>query len=333
MSPELKIVILLFILVQISCDSSLGSQDDASWSVLATNYPEMRGEYAMAYDTLNKKIIAFGGRTGFRSDFQNVDETWTFDYSVPSWTKLEPSNAPPWRTNHTMTYDPKRHKTLLFGGNDFNQVFNDLWEFDYRQNEWTNLSPSNPPEARQMHGMTYVPEQDVLVLFGGRRLDGGAAFNDLWMYDYALNEWKELNPSNSPPNQDHVNLAYHTSENLLILYTGAEENRTPRTWAYNFESNNWRDLRTINIPEGDHTSLVYDEIGENLILFGSKPSSRSMRTWKFDYSENSWQDITPWLMPGEYIEHDAMVYLSNYDVFIQYGGCCSDNTMELKISR
>jgi len=303
------------------------------WSILDTNFPEMRGEYDMAYDTLNKKIIAFGGRTGFRSDFQNVDETWEFDYSVPIWTNLESINTPPWRTSHSMIYDTKRHKVLLFGGNDFNQVFNDLWEFDYQQNEWTNLFPSNSPEARQMHGMAYIPEHDVFILFGGRRLNGGAAFNDLWMYDYELNEWQELNPSNSPRVQDHVNIAYYASENKVILYTGSEDGRTPHTWAYDFDTNEWNDLNSTNTPDGDHSSLVYDEFQEKLILFGSSPSATSMRTWKFDYLENIWLDITPSSMPDIYIEHDAMVYLSNYNVFIQYGGCCSDNTMELIITK
>ena len=37
------------------------------WTQLPTrNFPEIRSEYDMAYDTFHKKIIAYGGRTGFR---------------------------------------------------------------------------------------------------------------------------------------------------------------------------------------------------------------------------------------------------------------------------
>jgi len=305
----------------------------ALWNVLGTNFPTMRGEYDMANDSSNDKIIAFGGRTGFRSDFQNVDETWSFDYSTLLWTNLEPDNSPPWRTSHTMVYDPPRNRILLFGGNDFERAYNDLWEYDYQLNSWQELSPNYPPEARQMHGMTYVQDRDIFILFGGRRVDGGAAFNDLWTYDSSTNTWKELNPSNPPPVQDHVNIAYYDAENILILFTGVETNRTPVTWAYDFETNGWLNLNSANTPDADHSNLVYDEFNEKLILFGSSQTDAGMRTWKFDYSANEWSDLTPQSMPDTHIEHDAMVYLSQYNVFIQYGGCCTDNTMELIITR
>ena len=56
-------------------------------------------------------------------------------------------------------------KILMFGGSDFTQVFNDLWEYDYNQNTWANRSTNTPPEARQMHGMVYVPDRDVVYYF------------------------------------------------------------------------------------------------------------------------------------------------------------------------
>ncbi len=33
----------------------------------------------------------------------------------------------------------------------------------------------------------------------------------------------------------------------------------------------------------------------------------------------------------ENIEHDALVYLNDFNVFIQYEGCCSDQTLELNL--
>jgi len=58
-----------------------------------------------------------------------------------------------------------------------------------------------------------------------------------------------------------------------------------------------------------------------------------MLTWIFDYSENKWTNITPNNIPYEFTEHFDMVYLNDQNVFIQYGGCCTDKTLELKIVR
>ena len=87
------------------------------------NFPLMRTDYAMAYNTHHKKIVAYGGRTGFRSDFQNVNETWAFDYTKKTWVNLEPKNSPPWRSSHTIVYDPVRDNVIMFAGNDFTKVF------------------------------------------------------------------------------------------------------------------------------------------------------------------------------------------------------------------
>ena len=292
----------------------------------------MHSMNAMAYDTLYKKIINYGGRTGF-PDFDNVNETWAFDYKSCTWTNLKPTNSPPWRSSHSMVYDGLRHKVLMFGGNDFIQAYNDLWEYDYKQNTWTKRSTTNPPEGRQMHGMVYIPDRDVVIIFGGRRSDGGASFADTWEFNCKTSVWKRLNPEKIPPVSDHVNITYDRSVNKMILFTYSQ------TWAFDFDTKNWTRLITTNAPDNDHSNLVYSEHHEKSILFGTSNSSSGMFTWIFDYSENSWTNITSNDFPTidfyvhDIIEHDAIVYLNDHNIFIQYGCCCSDQTLELNLSK
>lgn len=298
------------------------------WTQLPTrNFPEIRSEYDMAYDTFHKKIIAYGGRTGFRSDFQNVNETWAFDYDAKLWTNLVPTSTPPWRSSHSMVYDRVGRRVLMFGGDDFTRAFNDLWQYDYGENEWADISSTYSPEARQMHGMVYVPDREVVVLFGGRKSDGGAFFNDTWELDCATNSWKKLDPENKPPVTDHVNITYDVSEKKVVLFTN------PDTWAYDFDIENWTILDPSNPPDVDHSNFVYSPHSKKSVLLGSSSTSDSMFTWVFDYSDNAWTDITPPQMPGDFIEHDAMVYLDDQNVFIQYGGCCTDKTLELDLEK
>ena len=337
-----NIVMLISIILYFSCSSSreeghqpplVIEQDVATWTRLSANPPAMQGEYAMVYDTLRHYVIAYGGRTGFSTDFQNINETWAFDYQSQTWMNLEPVVSPPWRANHTMVYDLSRHKVLMFGGTNFIQVFNDVWEYDYDQNTWIERSPGNSPEARQMHGMVYLPNQDIIMMFGGRRNSGGASFNDSWEYSYTSNEWQEFFPSNSPLFQDHVNLVYDHSADKVILFTGPVGGSNPETWAYDFGSNSWTNLNPVNSPDSDHSSLVYDAYNEKTILFGNTSDSNRMVTWAFNYSENDWTNITPQSMPDVYVEHAAMVYINNYNVFIHYGGCCSNSTLELILNK
>lgn len=336
-----KITPALLMIVHFSCTSpqdagqdqpTANNPDVAAWTRLTTNSPRMHAENAMAYDTLYKKIIIYGGRTGF-PDFDDVKETWAFDYNSSTWTNLNPTQSPPWRTSHTMVYDALRHKVLLFGGNDFVRAYNDLWEYDYSQNRWTKFSTTTPPEARQMHGMVYIPGRDVVLIFGGRRSDGGASFADTWEFNGETNVWKKLNPVNIPPVSDHVNMTYDRSVNKVILYSHSQ------TWAFDLVTENWTRLMTANAPDNDHSNLVYSEHHEKSILFGNANGSNDMITWIFDYAENSWTNITSNSFPKinfyvhDIIEHDALVYLNDQHVFIQYGGCCSDQTLELNLGK
>lgn len=77
-----------------------------------------------------------------------------------------------------MAYNPILQRTLMFGGNDFTRAFNDLWGYDFKENTWRELTPENLPEPRQMHGMVFDSTNLVMIMFGGRRSDGGAAFQD-----------------------------------------------------------------------------------------------------------------------------------------------------------
>jgi len=322
-----------------SGDDQIVEESAATWTVLDVNSPNMRSGYAMAYDTDQQRIIAYGGRTGF-PNFDNINETWAFDYKSGTWENLEPANTPVWRSMHSIVYDPVGKRTLMFGGNDFTRAFNDLWEYDFDQNTWTEISPDISPTPRQMHGMIFNPDRGSVILVGGRRANGGAFFNDTWEFRSSTNTWAVLNALDVPPVSDHVNLAYYRSVQKLVLFTGPDayvlgngQVRPPSTWAYDFSTENWSNLHTATSPDGDHSSLTYDPYREKLILLGNSRSTDGMFTWEFDWAEGVWTDITPETFPDIYIEHDAMVYVADHNVFIQYGGCCSGATLELTIEK
>lgn len=330
---KLTILRALFLLVMCSFYSCMQSQNEfESWAKISTNSPSMHGENAMVYDTYNKKVINYGGRTGF-PDFNNVNETWVFDYTIKQWKNMNPKTSPPWRSSHAMTYDTSRHVSLLFGANDFTKAFNDLWTYDYNLNTWTELKTKNPPEARQMHGLVYIPDRDIVLLFGGRRSNGGSDFTDTWELDCKTMTWTKLHPKVSPTVSDHINIVYDELAKKVILYAHS------KTWTYDFEDKNWSKVNLPNSPDGGHCNMIYSDYLKKSILFGDSEKLRGMQTWSFDYNNQEWNNITPRRFPTisyythNLIEHASMVYLNDEKVIIHYGGCCSDQTLELRLNK
>ncbi len=328
----IKLIKSLVLLTVYSFLSCAYSQDEKpQWIKLSTNSPTMSAENAMVYDIYNKKIINYGGRSGF-PEFKWINETWAFDYKKSLWKNMKPANSPPWRSSHAMAYDTLRHRTLLFGGNNFSNALNDLWLYDYQSNNWTQITTSNTPEQRQMHGMVYIPDRDIIMMFGGRKSNGGASFSDTWELGCTTMTWKKLTPKRTPPVSDHINIVYDEFSKKVILYVNFE------TWAYDFNTKNWTKLIIPNTPDSGHSNFVYNTILKKSILFGDSKNSNQMHTWLFDYALKSWTDITPRYFPDidfyehEFIEHASMIYMNDKNSIIQYGGCCSKQTLELKLN-
>jgi hypothetical protein len=292
----------------------------------------MHSENAMTYDTYYQKIINYGGRTGF-PDFNDVNETWTFDYDLKRWKNMKPKASPPWRSSHAMTYDAIRHRTLLFGGNDFKKPFNDLWVYDYKLNTWTEIQTTNTPEPRQMHGLIYIQDKDIVLLYGGRRSNGGSDFTDTWELNCKTMTWTKLDTKVSPTESDHISIVYDELAKKAILYA------YHTTWTYDFEAKNWSKLNLPNTPDSDHCNMIYSPHLNKIILFGDSENFRGMQTWSLDYSNQLWSKITPRRFPKikyfthNLIEHASMVYLTDKKVIIHYGGCCSNQTLELKLHK
>ncbi len=98
--------------------------------------PEARESHSMVYDEKRKEIILFGGLT-MKIEFGQftkantiaLDDTWAWNGS--DWSLITEHAQPKPRYKHGFVYDSKRNKTILFGGYDGKEYFQDTWEFSY----------------------------------------------------------------------------------------------------------------------------------------------------------------------------------------------------------
>ena len=170
----------------------------------------------------------FGG--GSNANWANYSDLWKYDISTNLWTWMKGPNIP----NQPPVYGTKgipdpvnnpsprwcysKWKDLngnfwLFGGADFSNgnYWNNMWEFNPVLNEWTwvngpNFANSGYIGTECISAPNYVPSNrlesracwtrscDNFVVFGGIGHNNGA-YNDMWNYSVANNEWTWMSGS------------------------------------------------------------------------------------------------------------------------------------------
>ena len=79
----------------------------------AVNPPPARYWHSMAYDSIRKETIVFGGTSG-----NYRDDTWTYNFTSNTWSEQYPTVIPSARDRTAMIFDPISTATIMFGGND-----------------------------------------------------------------------------------------------------------------------------------------------------------------------------------------------------------------------
>ena len=126
--------------------------DSVSFSLLCIS------KCSLTYDSVRNKSILFGG-----SNSSGASENDTWEWDGHEWTQVA-NTGPAARRSHTLAYDSKEQRVVLFGGITNFALLNDTWEWD--GHEWTQVTDTGP-SPRQFHTMTYDEASQNVVLFGG----------------------------------------------------------------------------------------------------------------------------------------------------------------------
>src|SRR5688500_2463434 len=85
---------------------------------MLANHPSPRIQPRMAFDESTGTGVMFGGRAPDDAPTGLVyasDQTWLW-LEHRNWQQIFPAHHPPARSSHSMTYDSKRGRVLVFGG-------------------------------------------------------------------------------------------------------------------------------------------------------------------------------------------------------------------------
>lgn len=127
--------------VQEVADARTAWQDCVATEWALDLQPQPRGYHAMAADPVSKKIILFGGE----GEHGAYNDTWLYDGTTRSWTRVEPPKAPPPRLGHGMI--GFGGKVYLVGGQEprgsmaytaalWQRLPMDVWEFEIGARTW-----------------------------------------------------------------------------------------------------------------------------------------------------------------------------------------------------
>lgn len=219
-----------------------------------TAAPDARAGHSLWLDRRDG-LLLFGGFSGerfFNDAWAARDRRW-----YPRVAEA-PFAARSWQT---LTFDPQRRATVMFGGKDnARNPYGDTWI--YRRGKWREHRGTTAPGARSHHTAVHDPARRVVVLFGG---DGGDGLNDdTWEWDGK--RWRRMSHDEGPsPRAAHLS-AYDPVRGLVIVAGGvAPDNQTRLRDAWG-----WDGLRWHKLPELPRPLALASAAGtsEGVLLFG-----------------------------------------------------------------
>ena len=136
-------------------------------------------------------MVIFAGSNWWQTWY---NDTWSLDLTTNTWMQLNTTGGPPTnRYFHCGIYDSNRDRLIIFGGDcgsTTNHWYgNDTWALDFTSLEWTQLSTTNNPEAREECSAVLDEANDRMIIFGGRE---STYFSDSWALNLSTYEWSHL---------------------------------------------------------------------------------------------------------------------------------------------
>lgn len=284
----------------------------------AGNVPAPRVNAAAIYDSLNHRLVIFGGKTAS----ENLNDVWAFDLHNNGWSNLTPASGavPAPRFTANGVYHLNKQQMIIWAGQG-SAFFNDVWAFDLNAKTWTPFTPPNPqPNIRYGTAAVFDPKAKELVTFAG--FTDAGRFDDTWRFNVNTGMWREVAPATHPEKRCLHTASYDALKHRMIMYGGQTNGPRGDIWAFDLATNTWKDLTPATSPAGRwFPTNIFDAANNRVIIFGGNlGSSQSNETWAFNLANNLWQQLSPSGTIPAAREGAAAIYIHREGRIIVFGG-------------
>eukprot|EP00486_Rosalina_sp_Unknown_P012023 CAMPEP_0201591548 /NCGR_PEP_ID=MMETSP0190_2-20130828/189700_1 /ASSEMBLY_ACC=CAM_ASM_000263 /TAXON_ID=37353 /ORGANISM="Rosalina sp." /LENGTH=376 /DNA_ID=CAMNT_0048049939 /DNA_START=130 /DNA_END=1260 /DNA_ORIENTATION=+ len=268
---------------------------DNEWEAISvnnpSNVPAPRAFAAVGINEKDEEIIVFGGANydNFFSSPVFYDDLWKYSIDDNEWTQFTPTNPADGPGQLSLTgLVANEDYAYVFGGFSLFNGFagnNDLFQYEFATNTWTNLNPANPPPGRGVFGMEWSQkDDDIFYIYGGEFNGGVDLHRDLWEYDISSNTWTEITPTTpqvpsaanygafAVTKKDDFFVAFgETNDPSTVCLTNSFVNQAHSlsTTTYVFDDDKWEILETTTFsPQLKRPAYSYNAKRKNIYVYG-----------------------------------------------------------------
>ncbi len=242
----------------------------------AGDAPHVRAEQTAIYDSLNDRMVMFGG---FDDTTTYYNDVWALSLAgTPTWTNLTPAGAGPSpRFRGTAVYDAVSQRMIVFGGQRADSIFGDTWALSLTgPPTWSQVvTPGVAPAPRYRHTAIVDPIRNQMVVFGGSNdpVDGdNSIFDDAWTLSLGNTPaWSQLTPTGSAITARYRHAAlYDPFGDRMLVFAGSDPNLQNDVKALRLGNTpEWSEVIGNNAPiDSDNApGVYYDSARDRMLIY------------------------------------------------------------------
>lgn len=263
--------------------------------------PTVRHSALMAFDSVRGKTILYSGNTGTGLPTAGtwVDETWEWDGTAGTWTRITApaESSTQWSSGYTnMAFDPVLNKIVLY------YYWNYIWTFTAGATPgtgtWANVSSMATKVDSALPGyynpgIVYDAGRQMVVVFGGQ-----SSGRSLWELNSAAWSWTNRSaPANGPIQRTAPSMAFDSMRGKLMVFGG----RSSVDSQYKQDIWEWSgtDATLTNRTTGgtkpeprNGAGMTYDSSRDRLMLFGGLGTTYYDDLWSWSPTTREWTQIS-----------------------------------------
>ncbi|MCA8955728.1 MAG: hypothetical protein KDC87_06630 [Planctomycetes bacterium] len=206
--------------------------DGNDWRRVNTVHTPGGRHTAMATDATRKQIVLFGGTRSLSFPFTGLQDTWIWDGA--DWSQAQPSTVPVQRYSHSLTFNHRTGRVMMFGGASVGFAFAGSEAHEWTGSDWIITKHPTEPPLQYNPVLAFDPTLNAVVVHAG----SATVSDPTWTWDGKI--WTKLNTKTSPP---IVARGWRADTDLVrrqIVMVGFEDPDSQfggQTWT--FRNNDW----------------------------------------------------------------------------------------------